>query len=448
MVTLTEENIAKLNAEELRLVLRMELARYDLIVRHNKLTLFRYDIPSGTMYIQLMMPDGTMPRISFEDYFNYQDEFLLDETEHARVVEFLRSIIYNEDSPHTGVIALTFNNGRRVSCEYAVVHDDNQQKVAVVGQVVDMYQTHDRMISTIDTLSEHKQLADAIFASFETIVLVNFDDMSYKLLKATKAVRAVNGQVDNFKQLAALYRNFYIAKEDHDAFWAFVDENTIQERLANDKSVSIDYQTTNIGPCHARIIPVKVQANGHVSEVIFVTEAVAPDDAKQVSEVTTMDALTDVLSLKSGAETINQALQLPYRGLFVYIDIDFFRAINGMLGQAVGDMLLIEVSKVLAAAFPSDIIMRSGSDEFVVYITNSNSMTYLDEHSPEECFERLQRRISAIAIPEMNGIVPTISVAAINVKADDKPVFDHLLAKTKAKICWTKQKGGVLSYEG
>lgn len=447
MISLTEQNIDSLNEEQLRTMLKIQLARYDLIVRHNKLTLFRYDIPSGTMYIQTLMDDGSTPRFEFPNYFKYVPGQILDESEHARVVEMLKRLCNDKETPLSGAIGLTYVDGRRVSCEYTCVLDSDGNKMAVVGQHVDMYRTHDRLLSTIDTLSEHKQLADALFGSFDTIVLINFDTMSHKLLKATNAVRAVNGQVDSFRKLSELYCNFYVTKEDQPLFMSFVDADNIQQRLLNAKSISCNYNTTNIGPCHARIIPVKVQANGFVSQVIFASEAVMADGRSVAGEETSMDSLTGLLSPKSGAETITQALNMPSRGLFLYIDIDFFRAINSMLGQPIGDMLLIEVAKQLSDAFPSDIIMRNGNDEFVLYITNPSILAQLDTLGPDACFQKLQKRISGIAIPEMNGIVPSVSAASISVEPNEAPTFEQLLANAKAKIVWTKQKGGVLAHE-
>ncbi|MEV6629196.1 bifunctional diguanylate cyclase/phosphodiesterase [Actinoplanes sp. NPDC051470] len=68
---------------------------------------------------------------------------------------------------------------------------------------------------------------------------------------------------------------------------------------------------------------------------------------------------------------LGRGLHRPERQLaLLLLDIDRFRTVNDALGHALGDRLLIEVARRLAAAVPPhDLVVRLGGDEFAVLAT-------------------------------------------------------------------------------
>jgi diguanylate cyclase (GGDEF)-like protein len=88
------------------------------------------------------------------------------------------------------------------------------------------------------------------------------------------------------------------------------------------------------------------------------------------------DALTGLPNRYDAVETLNGALRRAVAGNgrvgVLFIDLDRFKAINDGLGHAVGDAVLAEVARVLAAHLPAGAyVARWGGDEFVAVLESA-----------------------------------------------------------------------------
>jgi len=91
---------------------------------------------------------------------------------------------------------------------------------------------------------------------------------------------------------------------------------------------------------------------------------------KYLERTSNIDMLTGLLNrrgLYQKAETLFSELDERHRSMAVlFADLDRFKAINDALGHDVGDRVLKEVGKVMAASVRgSDVVGRFGGDEFV-----------------------------------------------------------------------------------
>ena len=96
-------------------------------------------------------------------------------------------------------------------------------------------------------------------------------------------------------------------------------------------------------------------------------------------------ATTDPLTGLSNRDALTAALALDERSVAVlYIDIDHFKGVNDLWGHSIGDRVLVEVSRRIAAACRrDDVVARVGGDEFVVLL----------RHVDEVIARRICRRI-------------------------------------------------------
>lgn len=443
MQTFTAESIDNMNVEQLRYMLKMQLERNELLVQQNEFSMFRYECASKTMHLLTILPDRTIARMAFPNYLDAPVDVIFAPEEHKRVTEYIKRLIEDPSTPKTGAVAFTYKDGRRISCEYTRVTNEKGEVIAIIGQHVDMYKTHQRLVSAIDSLNEKTQISDKMMNAYDTIISFDLSDMSYKVIRGTQAVRAVCGQVETWVELANLFRNFYIDPSYHKIFNDFTNRDTLQDRIYGQKSISCTYKTSNIGWCHARIVPLKTDSKGNVEKVIFTTESMEANKPGSMaeSEKITQDTLTNLLSRTSGEDIVNKALKTNHNGAFMLFDCDFFNAINSMLGYPVGDMVLIEVSKVLQETFPHEIVARIENDEFAVYATSSSILSTIEKEGMQAVFNTVSENIQNIHIPEMNGVTISASCGMVFCKGDATNTFDKLYAVAKNNLQEAQKKG-------
>jgi diguanylate cyclase (GGDEF)-like protein len=95
--------------------------------------------------------------------------------------------------------------------------------------------------------------------------------------------------------------------------------------------------------------------------------------AEEIEHLAFYDPLTDLPNRRLLMERLKQALASSQRrsrgGALLFIDLDNFKTINDTLGHEMGDKLLLQVARRLAACVrKSDTVARLGGDEFVILL--------------------------------------------------------------------------------
>ncbi|MBI2964856.1 MAG: EAL domain-containing protein [Chloroflexi bacterium] len=114
---------------------------------------------------------------------------------------------------------------------------------------------------------------------------------------------------------------------------------------------------------------------------------------QELHTLATTDTLTGLLNRRQFMLMLDQAVKLAARhrsqGTLVYLDLDGFKYVNDTHGHIAGDDLLVAVGKALRANVrTSDVVARTGGDEFVVI---------LHDAPPQEGLKKAGQLVKAVA---------------------------------------------------
>ena len=160
------------------------------------------------------------------------------------------------------------------------------------------------------------------------------------------------------------------------------------------------------------------------------------EQAMELKAKSDHDALTGVYNRGGGDERIERLVGAGTRGLLVFIDVDDFKQINDTYGHAAGDEVLQSLSGAIAASFrTSDIVMRAGGDEFVVFAPG-----LVEADNILESIRRLRDRVAALVFPDAPGLAVTVSLGCI-VNDGSYPDFATMRAHADELLYEVKQGG-------
>lgn len=113
------------------------------------------------------------------------------------------------------------------------------------------------------------------------------------------------------------------------------------------------------------------------------------DREQELREQARQDPLTGLYN-RAGVKMINARLEQISRGVLFMMDLDDFKSINDNYGHAAGDKLLTAIGRILTETFRTDdIVARVGGDEFVAFLSGSDSKMTAEQKG-EELLERVR----------------------------------------------------------
>ncbi len=227
----------------------------------------------------------------------------------------------------------------------------------------------------------------------------------------------------------------------------FVDFNTLDKRLENTNTITLEYLNNNDMWCRGRFVVAEKSSAGMLLRVLWMVEIIDEEKRRQdkLQYLSETDQMTGVCNRGYGETKIRSLIKNGQGGMFVLMDVDKFKSINDTYGHNTGDKVLISFAKTLQGAFrANDIIMRLGGDEFAVFVPDVHN-----KQAGQKIIDRLFTMIDNTKIPELEGKGYVISVGIAFYQHDDKYSFEELYKHADEGTYLSKKHiGNYVSYYG
>lgn len=183
-----------------------------------------------------------------------------------------------------------------------------------------------------------------------------------------------------------------------------------------------------------------------VKMVMTVKENNKDDDSEgeQGDEDDGKDKLTGLFARDTGEKLIRQYLKIKPKAevcALCIIDVDNFFEINNTYGREFGNSILEEVAQKLSAVVrPTDIVVRLGGDEFMVFTKNTNK-SYIKSFGTS-----ISRRVNSIYAGQEKDISISCTIGIVNTFYTEK--YEQLFNFAYKTLMFAKKtkKGSSLLY--
>lgn len=160
---------------------------------------------------------------------------------------------------------------------------------------------------------------------------------------------------------------------------------------------------------------------------------------KEMREIASRDGLTQLYNREGTEQRIKEWLhsdRTKAGGVFMMMDVDYFKQINDTYGHAVGDRALYKVGHLLKSSFrENDIVGRIGGDEFLIFMKGITSEEFAIRR-----MENLQQYLRELPIEELEEHTLTCSMGAAFMSKDGT-TFEELYKHADEALYTTKRNG-------
>ncbi len=296
---------------------------------------------------------------------------------------------------------------------------------AIVGLVVTfaVLVSFSRQKIKVTTYGENIQAIANVYTSLNKIDLETQEDefISCKDLNTAKLIKSNTNSAD--KKIREIMEKISDERSQKEVL-EFVDLSTIDDRMAQTDSVSMEFLNWDHKWDRARFIVADRKLDGRIRSVIFAIEQIdkekrSKDKLRYLAET---DQLTGINNRGSGESKVRNCLQVGDGGMFILFDVDHFKSINDNFGHGAGDKVLMAIGECMRGTFrEKDIILRLGGDEFAAFTPGIQ-----DKNAGAPVINRLVSGIEKINIPELGGHKICVSVGAAFYYPDDTYSFEEL----------------------
>lgn len=148
------------------------------------------------------------------------------------------------------------------------------------------------------------------------------------------------------------------------------------------------------------------------------------------------DPLTGVYNRAGGIMLVRHHVSSGHAGTMIILDIDDFKHVNDSFGHQTGDRVLKEVGKHLIESFrSSDVVMRLGGDEFLIY-----AVDMVDRDLAERKIKEVSLDMHQIILDQNSGEHISVSMGCV-INDGSYPDFEMLYHQSDYMLYEVKDDG-------
>ncbi len=233
------------------------------------------------------------------------------------------------------------------------------------------------------SLEEKSRLLEIIYAmgcdikDLYTVNLKNREIRPYRIAGETADSETVPAEGVLFDDLMAQYVKNRVFSEDKDLLMRNLDLSFVHYELTNKESFHVNYRTVIDGEIHYRIIKCIRVGNKETFDTILVAFASArkSHDRKQMLRDVETDDLTGIYTRQAfmlrARKLLDEFPDSPFD--LIVSDIDNFKLVNVLYGEAKGDDVLRFLGEWIKEDFRAGIVGRIGSDRIAAFYFSETS---------------------------------------------------------------------------
>ena len=287
------------------------------------------------------------------------------------------------------------------------------------------------LLTTIDTTAavisemEQKHLMEAAASIYLSMHVIDIENDRLESINCAKHIEdVVDGRQSDVQSLFYETMGKLTDEQYMDAMMAFIDLSTLDARMEDTKTITLEFLGTKTGWCRGRFIAVEYNQEHKLNKVLWVVENIDTEkrNANHLQYLSETDLMTGIRNRGSGEKKIKELIATGHEGMFALLDVDKFKTINDTFGHGVGDQVLIAIAKCMKESFrETDTVLRLGGDEFAVFAEGAT-----EEQLGAMLIERFFDNIGNIDIPELGSRKISVSLGAAFIRADSHLNFETL----------------------
>jgi len=282
----------------------------------------------------------------------------------------------------------------------------------------------------------------SISGIYSTMDLINLEEDTFQMIRCDgKELRdSQEGMTVGAHRIMRETMWACTAESSQNKLFTFIDLKTINERMEDTDTISIEYLDNNNKWCRGRFTVVDRKKNGDLRSVLWMIEPIDKEkrEREHLEWLSETDRLTGIMNRGGGEAKIRQIIETGGIGMLAILDADHFKSINDTFGHQVGDEVIISIANCLKKSFRDvDVVMRLGGDEFAVFVNDMK-----DREIANQIIERFIERVHAISIPQITDRKIEVSIGAAFLDQTEIKDFESLYKKADSGVYSSKKVQG------